>query len=351
MIKKINGDLCHDILSRNAPRRLGFCAERPFAEWKKEVREKLWQLLCMDRIAENSCPLQIEVEEEIQKDGYLQIRFTYESEIGSVVPCYLLISTKEKKTYPVAVLLQGHTTGFHNSIGKVKEDYEAEKYADDHYALQAVEAGFAALCIEQRGMGERGSYRRYGKECHYRPGTQSCAVTALTAINLGRTIIGERVWDVMRGIDALSEFAHYGLDLEKIMIAGHSGGGTATFYAACLEERIGYAVPNGAFCSFETSVMDVEHCVCNYIPDICTWFEMEDLSCLIAPRPLSVVTGVLDNIFPIDGVKVSFETVQKIYEAAGAKKNCSLVVTPKDHHWCPDLNWAEILRVKQQLGW
>ena len=59
----------------------------------------------------------------------------------------------------------------------------------------------------------------------------------MSAIILGRTLIGERAWDVMRAIDVLSYFKE--LDLEKIVITGNSGGGTASFYSACLEELIG----------------------------------------------------------------------------------------------------------------
>jgi len=41
---------------------------------------------------------------------------------------------------------------------------------------------------------------------------------------------------------------------------------------------------------------------------------MQDLACLIAPRKISVVTGAEDNIFPLEGVKESFETLKAIFE-------------------------------------
>jgi hypothetical protein len=97
--------------------------------------------------------------------------------------------------------------------------------------------------------------------------------------------------------------------------------------------------------------MDIHHCACNYVPDICNWFEMEDLAALIAPRPLTVIAGEIDDIFPIDGVKESFETVKKIYKAAGAENNCRLVVTPKAHMWCEDLVWPAIIEETTKLGW
>ena len=69
---------------------------------------------------------------------------------------------------------------------------------------------------------------------------------------------------------------------------------------------------------------------------------MGDFACLIAPRNLVVVTGEIDEIFPIDGVKDVFGTVQEIYKAAGVEDKCRLVTTPKGHWWCEDIVWNAI---------
>jgi len=141
------------------------------------------------------------------------------------------------------------------------------------------------------------------------------------------------------------------IDLNKIMILGNSGGGTASFYAACLEKRIQYAVPGCSFCSYKGSIMDILHCVCNNIPKASRYFEMEDLTCLIAPRHLTVLAGQKDDIFPIEAVKKSYATAEKIFEKAGAAQNCKLVVMPEGHRWCPDVAWEAIGEEITKLGW
>ena len=78
---------------------------------------------------------------------------------------------------------------------------------------------------------------------------------------------------------------------------------------------------------------------------------MQDLSALIAPRRLSVIAGIKDNIFPIEGVKKGFETVKQIYAEENAEAFCSLTVTPREHWWCEDIVWGEIQRVTEELGW
>lgn len=345
-MRRINGDTCHDMLVAATRGVLSYDSGCDYDQWRDQVETKLTELLGLDVIAENACPIHIEIEETVEYETYRSIRFCYESERNNFVPAHLLIPKQNQNTYPLAIVLQGHTTGYHISFGETKFEADEQFFPDSCYALQAVEKGFAALCIEQRGMGSVRSQRYPGPG-----GVHQCSFTAMRAISLGRTVIGERVWDVSRGIDAMEKMALPNIDLQKIMILGNSGGGTASFYAACLENRIQYAAPGCAFCSYKGSILDILHCVCNNIPGVSRYFEMEDLSCLIAPRHLTVLTGEKDDIFPLEAVKQSYATAQKIYDRAGAADNCSLVIMPEGHHWCPDIAWQAICEETTKLGW
>ena len=347
-----NADLCHDILFQKLQPRLSQRKNgQSYEEWKRAIKEKFMELTGINEIAQNVCPLNIQVQWKEQKEGYELIRFTFDSEIGATVPCYLCIPNTGKKKYPVAIVLQGHSTGFHNSIGekKIEEDAKYHEKGRGAFALQAVRNGYIALAIEQRGMGERRSPRSYVEENIYYPRPHPCAHVSLTAMALGRTVLGERIWDVHKAIDALKEFSV--CDLDKILITGNSGGGTASYYAACYDERIQLSVPSCSFCSYRTSIFDIEHCACNYIPNAAKWFEMEDLSCLLAPRNLIVVTGQQDEIFPIKGVRKSFERVKQIYAESGMEENCRIVETPMGHWWCQDIVWSTINEESTKLAW
>ena len=332
---KVNGDLCHDLLKERVKPKLAFSKNVEYATWKDQLKEKFFELIGIEKVRENACPLNFEIESEEQKDGYKQIRFTIESEIGSIVPVYVLIPDTGKEKYPVAIVLQGHSSGFHNSIGAPKNETEND-YAlgRGKFAVQAVQRGYIAIAIEQRGMGERRPTK------NIRGDAQMCAYEALTALAYGRTILAERMWDVSKVIDALENFSQ--CDLDKIFITGNSGGGTMSFYAACLDERIKLSVPSCAFCSYKTSILDIFHCACNYIPHAIEWFEMEDLSALIAPRKLVAINGRKDSIFPIEGVRKSFETVEEIFAAEGCLENCRLVETDRAHWWCEEIVWSAI---------
>ena len=110
-------------------------------------------------------------------------------------------------------------------------------------------------------------------------------------------------------------------------------------------------MPSCSFCPYRESILELYHCACNYIPSAYRYFDMQDLSALIAPRPLTIVTGQLDTIFPIDAVRRGFETVEKIYQAAGAADACNLVETPREHWWCVDIVWPAINAAAEKLGW
>lgn len=298
-----------------------------FEKWQSEARAKLNELLGLPY---QKCDDDFTIEYEEQKEGYREIRFVFQSEEGYYVPCHLLIPDKSAKNRATVICLQGHSKGMHISLGTPKYKGDEESIAGGRdFALQAVENGYYALTIEQRDMGECG-----GDEIGPR-----CDVPTKLNLLIGRTTIGERVWDIQRTIDVLEN--HFPKELsEYIICLGNSGGGTATFYAACLEERIKTAVPSCSVCEYEYSINLMNHCVCNYIPNIGKYFNMGDLGGLIAQRNLIVVAGQEDKGFLIEGTKKSYEMIEKLYSYSSGK--CKLLVGEEGHKFYPELAWPVI---------
>ena len=331
---QVKPDAIHDYLIKNANPKLKFKEDVDFKTWQNEARKKFIELFGIDKIEPYKCPLNYEIQEEQDFGTYKRLRIVYESEKGFFVPTYLLIPNTGKEKYPLVIKLMGHNPGgMINSIG-LKGDTEEEKYRRAG-AIQAVENGYASLCVELRGMGELstdGEKRLWGGAM--------CRYTASVALPLGRTILGERVWDVSRAIDVMEQFSE--IDTENIMVTGGSGGGTASFYSACYDERIKYCAPLCSFCSYETSILDMYHCMCNYVPGLLEWFEMGDLAGLIAPRKLLVFAGETDEAFPINGVNDAFNIAKKAYKKAGAEDNVKLVVMNCGHRWVPEYVWPNV---------
>ncbi len=260
-----------------------------------------------------------------------EVRFTVETEPGMRVPAHMLLpkglAAGEKR--PAVICLQGHSTGMHISLGRPKYPRDAETISggDRDFALQAVAQGYIAVAMEQRGFGElKTAVDRAG--CHH---------LYFESLMAGRTLQGDRIHDVRCMVDALAAFA--AVDTDRIAITGNSGGGTTSYHAAVLEERIKVVMPSCSFCTYEDSILAMEHCCCNYVPGLAAELEQADLALAIAPRPLLIINGKEDPIFPLEAADRAFETVQAIYAAAGAPDNCRHLVGPEGHRYYAALAW------------
>lgn len=290
-------------------------------------------------------PLDMRVEWQRKHDGYQETRFVFTAEPDVDVPCHLLVPSTAHGPVPVMVCLQGHTAGMHVSLARADSSSSMESVpveGDRDFAVQVVARGWAALTVEQRCFGERADARPAERRTVH----STCHHATHVAGLLGRTMVGERVWDVRRALDALAAFPD--LDLARVGCMGNSGGGTVSWYAACLEPRITAVMPSCAVCTYRASIGSVDHCCDNYLPGALRYFDMPDLAGLIAPRPLVVVAGREDDLFPFTGVRDAFAAIQRIYAATGATDQCALVVGKGGHRFYAGAAWPVF---EELSGW
>jgi dienelactone hydrolase len=326
---------CHmDVMSRTE-REFAWTGQE-FGPWQAALRARLRELLG-DRPPER-VPLDVEEIDREETDDYVRMRIVFAAEECADVPAHLLVPRHGEGPFPAMVCLQGHSPGMHISIGEAHNEQERESIAGDRdFAIQAVRHGFVAVALEQRCFGERSEQVQQRRMPH------GCQDAVMHALMLGRTVIGERVWDVMRSIDLLQEQPE--VDRNRIACMGNSGGGTVTFYAACMDERIKLAVPSCSFCTYADSIMRIEHCADNYIPGILKVAETGELAGLIAPRRLLIVAGEQDDIVPIGGVREAYATAQSVFAAAGCQENIRLVVGPGGHRFYAAEAWPVIAQM------
>lgn len=309
---------------------LAFDEMSDFTSQKMQIRQKLLALLGeMPR----PVPLEPVVEYHKELETYTEYRINFAVEEGVRVVCLLCIPRQNRPSYPLAICLQGHSAGMEISLGRTYPGYPPDN-GDRDIGLQALSRGYAALCLEQRGMGDRRTEKVANHDDHRAP---RCHITAMNALLAGRTMIGERCWDVSRAIDLALTYPQ--IDGRRILCTGNSGGGTTTYYAACLDERIQVAMPSCAVCSFADSIAAMHHCECNFIPGIATFMDMGDMAAAIAPRKLIVINGREDPIFPAAGVEKAFDTIQAIYRAAGVPEHCILTTGSGGHRYYRKEAW------------
>jgi len=306
-----------------------------FDDWQESFREELRELLGHPTIEAAGVPdLAPKRVGTTRAYDHTHEKWVVRTEPGIRVPFYLLLPDDADPPYPVVVAVHGHgETGKELYVGRFETEEQRLKIVDGDrdIAVQAVERGYAAIAPDMRGFGELAPSDREWE------GESACRTMQLHAQLFGRSLIGDRVWDVTRLLDFAAEADR--LDADRVAVTGNSGGGTVTLFAAAVEERIDVAVPSAYFCTFADSIAAMCHCACNYLPGVLGLGEMYDVAGLVAPRPFLAVAGAEDPIFPIEGTREAFDRLQSVYDGAGAPDRCALHVGAGGHRYYRDGVW------------
>jgi len=292
-----------------APLKLTFRAktQREAELWQHQLRAKLIELL--GGFPERT-PLRAATLEVRDLPGYRREKFLFESRPGVAVTGYLLTPSVGKRPFAAVVCVPGHGRGVDDIVGidEHGNDRTGKPGYQHDFAIQVVEHGLAVVAIEPMAFG----HRRDALTREKGPSVTACQPAAGSALLFGETMIGWRVWDVMRTVDWIETRPE--LDAQRVGCMGISGGGTCTQFSAALEPRIKAAFVSGYLNTFRDSIMSVSHCIDNYVPGILNWAENYDVAGLIAPRPFFSEGGDRDPIFPVQATRESFGRVKQVYQ-------------------------------------
>ena len=317
---------------------LSYKPEGDINSFQKEGKAKLRELLGIDVINIGYKAKKPEVEYDIYADDLSarEIFFTVESEVGVFVPCHLFIPEKSEPM-PLIITLHGHSTGVHTCLGRIKypADSSAIERQECDFAKRAVKMGYSVLALEHRGFGERGGDEKGSK----------CTELAFRSMMLGRTLLGERVWDVKVALEAVIDSFGDQIDTDNIAVLGYSGGGTVGTYLSALDECIKTTVIVSSISTFKASIGAMPHCACNYVPSIAKYFDMGEICQLIAPRRLVVISGEDDPIFPIKGARECVDIARAAYSAFGKEDMLTHILANGAHKFYPEEAFGIIKKI------
>lgn len=325
-----------------APGDYAFRAETKegWAAWREAFRPRLQEALGLNNIALPERPLKAEQAASTDEGDYVRESWHLWTEPTVPLPFYLLrpkaALADTKKALPLVLTPHGHNHP-HIYVGIAENEHERESIeaGERDIAVQAVHEGYLVIAPTTRGFGETRTARDKAEDVLH-----SCRTQLLHDLLVGRTPIGDRVWDISRLIDWA--LATQDVDPDRIAITGNSGGGTVSLFAAACDTRISVAVPSSYFCTFEGSIGSIHHCECNYVPGILRLGEMYDVAGLTAPRPFCAIAGKDDPIFPIEHVRYAFEKLKRIYAVAGVPERCELYVGNEGHRYYKAGAWPFI---------
>ncbi|MDB6039059.1 MAG: hypothetical protein JWM99_2900 [Verrucomicrobiales bacterium] len=267
---------------------------RTLADWQNQrpvFRHQLLEMLGLDPLPKKSF-LYTRLTGRIDRPDYTIEKIVFESLPGLYVTGNYYLPKKRFGSLPAVLYLCGHSPG----PAGAKVPYQDRVL---WYPLH----GFACLILDTVEFGEVPGIHH---------GTHN--LNMWNWLSLGYTPAGVEVWNAMRALDFLESRPE--VDAKRIGLTGISGGGAMTWYTAALDDRIAAAAP---VCSTFTIGSQSAHwlasgqCDCIYYPNSYRW-DFPVVGALIAPRPLLIMSGQRDTIFPPDGYHAAFQRAKKVYD-------------------------------------
>jgi pimeloyl-ACP methyl ester carboxylesterase len=147
-----------------------------------------------------------------------------------------------------------------------------------------------------------------------------------------RTLMGERLWDLMRLVDMAVEREE--VDRRRIGCAGLSLGGEMAMWLGALDPRVTATISSG----FLTTMANMRegHCMCWDFPGLQRRYEFSDIYCLVAPRALQCQNGQQERLpggFPVDLAETAMADIRTAYRTLEREEAVELSVHAGGHEF------------------
>jgi cephalosporin-C deacetylase-like acetyl esterase len=246
-------------------------------------------------------PLQVNFYGAISRSGYRIEKLIYESEPGILIPSLLYIPDAGASKKAAVLMVAGD--------GKAASAPEAEQFAT---------AGTVVLSIDVRGIGETRvdtdvnsrEFDRYFGDFN----------DIMTALLVGKTMVGMRALDISRGLDLLASRKE--VDANRIYGYGEDAGALPLLYTSLLDSRIRKVVLDGMLVSYESVVNSRVHrrALEGVAPGMLKSYDLQDLVGALAPRDVWIVSGTdpLGHELPASEVRNAYRRALDVFSQQGA---------------------------------
>ncbi|GAB3165417.1 dienelactone hydrolase family protein [Telluribacter humicola] len=268
---------------------------------KKKQRKELYQLL--GRLPDRNRPISVKVVSREETDEMIVEKLLMDINGQQEVPAYF---TKPKNsTGKVPVILFNHSHFGQYEVGKNEFIKGRKEMQSPPYALALARAGYAGLCLDSWGFGERKGPSELDifKEMLWK----------------GQVMWGMMVYDNLRALDYLETRSD--VDMKRVGTMGMSMGSTMAWWLAALDERIKVCVDMNCLTDYQTLIEEKglnRHGIYYYVPDLLNHFSTSSINALIAPRPHLGVAGSQDPLTPLKGLAIIDENLKEVYRKEGA---------------------------------
>ena len=313
-------DFVREYLRLLDERRSGQLAQLASAEEFADLRGKVRaELVRMWGEFPERTPLNPRLIGTIEAGDHKIERIVFESRPGFHVTANLYRPQSPGANTPAIIFPCGH-----GSAGKASETYQL-------FSALMARHGIAVLTWDPLSQGERHQFVDAATgRTRYRPGTGEHRILGDRCYLVGENLMQYRAWDCIRALDYLESRQEF--DVERIGIAGQSGGGMVSLQFAGFDDRLKAAFISCAVASFRTKteallMADPEQVLYGTLR---AGIDHPELLAAFAPKPLMIGAAKRDYV-PIEGTRRTHEELALVYEKLGAPDQLHLVETDDTH--------------------
>lgn len=286
-------------------------AER-IVNWQRDLSVELSQVLGLPMLLEERGTLKAFTEKIIRRDGYVLRKERVNIAPRLDAPVYVLKPENAEGPLPAVFCYYGHGRGACDVLDLPDPcGFEGSGAYQKEFPLALVRRGFIVFVPEIAGFGELFMHSPWTGGAH------KCTQPSERLLMFGSCMAGLRVLQAMRTVDYA--LTRSDVDAARMGCMGISGGGLLSSFHAALDTRMRAAVVSGYCNTFLSSIVDIDHCIDNYVPGILNFCEMPDIFSLIAPRALMISSGTEDRIFPIEAARRAYSQLAEVYDHLKAR--------------------------------
>ena len=303
--------------------------------WKKKARKTI---LKKAQKFPPDTTLTYQITDTQQRNGYKIHKITYTLSAWTTANAYLLTPDTAKQAPAILIL---HDHGAHFTIGKEKiakpfntdttTQQEAQKWVQQHYdntflADDYAQKGYVVLVTDALMWGERQTIggTKYNQQ----------QAIAHTLQQLGYSLGGIMLHDDLKALKLLTSLPY--VDKNNIGCLGFSMGAYRAWMLAATTQQI---KATAAICWMTTTHAQLtppqkpkggsDYTIT--IPGLSQHLDYPHIAATISPRPLLLINGTKDKLFPTQAVQQAYDIITKIYKKDKALQNLTLQLCDTHH--------------------
>ena len=270
--------------------------EKPQAMlWQKELRKKLVRILKMEDLLSRKSknPLNPKTLSSQDKGKYVLHEMEINSTPARRIKIVLTLPTKLQGPFPGILAIAGHGGTRHTCYTKASYHRCAHVLAERGYVTISTR-------VSQHQVQEK-----------------------------GRTLMGERLWDLMRCVDFLVSLKE--VNPQQIGCVGNSLGGEMVMWLGAMDNRVKASVSSGFLTRMDQ--LEKKHCMCWKFPGLRELVDFSDIYSLTAPRALLCQNGLKEprSQFPVPIAREALKDIKIIYRNFGQPEKLSFVAHSGGH--------------------